>query len=93
MESLLVQPDHELAVAIEAQAQSGVAQDVVDGAEAVIATAGLVAHERMATMSAGYTGGDFEQPGAGDGTDELLGIVVGRRTRGEDNPHRVGPIR
>jgi ribosomal protein L37AE/L43A len=73
--------------------QPGVAQDVVDRTEPVVGPAHLAVHHRVTPVGVGGHGGDLEHPVVGDRADQLLGIAVRRRTRREEDAHRVGPVR
>jgi hypothetical protein len=90
VEPLLVEPGRELPVAVEAQPEPGVAQDVVDGAEAVVGAAHRAVHEGVAPVRVDGDGGHLEQPVVDDRGDQLPVVAIGVATAREPDADGVG---
>jgi hypothetical protein len=91
VELFLEPPRRVLAVAIEADAEVRVAENVVHRAEPVVGTTDVAPHDRMGSVALPRHAGHLEHAVVSHGADQLLGAVVRVLRHGEDDVDRQTP--
>ena len=90
--AVLSPPDGELVVAIEAEPEANMAEDVMDSAKPVIETTGLRSEQGMTGEAGGGRHRYLQNPLVPDGTDQLPVCGVGLSQAGEDDADAPGSV-